>query len=488
MKLFHLLFVQLVFFFALQSCNHANKEKSEINVQSDKKGDSSRIVADSFTVIIGTYLGNKTRNYYGANAPEKLNVIWKHYLGSGRSEGKHGEDKQWFGSGWTGQVLITEEYGKLCLYIGALDHHLKKLNAEFGEMIWQFKFDDGIKGTGSVYVNTKTKKAEEKYSIIQGSKRGYGLSLNAPECYSLRSVSMLNGKELWRYNVRKTSSVSRDVDGTAIIVNDTIIAPLENGYLGFLDANITNSIGKFNTPLEIDLVPLFTGKDHRRNLIAEGSPTVLGYNVYNTCGSGWLFGVDVSSKEHVFKYYVGADLNGTSPVTSDSCLLVTVEREYIPGSGGIYKIDPRKESEDCVLWFFPTGSKSYADWNGGIIGSASVKDNLCVFTGIDGYLYLVDHIKIEPNSSSSSPDLKYQHPKPVLLDRKYIGPTISTPIVVEDKVIACGYSGIYLYWVNSEDKLELLDKLNTGVESTPVVWDHRIYVGSRDGYLYCLGE
>lgn len=25
-------------------------------------------------------------------------------------------------------------------------------------------------------------------------------------------------------------------------------------------------------------------------------------------------------------------------------------------------------------------------------------------------------------------------------------------------------------------------------ESTPLVWEGRIFIGSRDGYLYCLGE
>ncbi|MFU8890443.1 MAG: PQQ-binding-like beta-propeller repeat protein [Anaerosomatales bacterium] len=24
-------------------------------------------------------------------------------------------------------------------------------------------------------------------------------------------------------------------------------------------------------------------------------------------------------------------------------------------------------------------------------------------------------------------------------------------------------------------------------ESTPLVWEGRVYIGSRDGYLYCLG-
>ena len=26
------------------------------------------------------------------------------------------------------------------------------------------------------------------------------------------------------------------------------------------------------------------------------------------------------------------------------------------------------------------------------------------------------------------------------------------------------------------------------LESTPIVWNGRIYIGSRDGHLYCLGK
>jgi len=27
-----------------------------------------------------------------------------------------------------------------------------------------------------------------------------------------------------------------------------------------------------------------------------------------------------------------------------------------------------------------------------------------------------------------------------------------------------------------------------GFESTPLVWGKRVYIGCRDGYLYCLGN
>ena len=39
--------------------------------------------SDSVSVIISTFLGSNQRNYYGENAPDKLDVIYKVRLGCG---------------------------------------------------------------------------------------------------------------------------------------------------------------------------------------------------------------------------------------------------------------------------------------------------------------------------------------------------------------------------------------------------------------------
>jgi len=67
--------------------------------------------------------------------------------------------------------------------------------------------------------------------------------------------------------------------------------------------------------------------------------------------------------------------------------------------------------------------------------------------------------------------------------------SISTPLFVGDRIIV-GYDvGLDLYQVTAEEKLILLDRLSGPMfDATPVVWNRRIYAGSKDGYLYCLGE
>jgi len=176
---------------------------------------SSSIFAQVKEVVIGTYLGNEKRNYYGNEAPENLDEIWKLNLGGGISPAYGNPLKLWKGAGWTGQPLyIREETGDF-LILGAFDYNLKKINAQTGKIVWEYKFDDIIKGTGTFWENKKDTNPETKYLIIQGSRLGYWNSHDDKYIPSLRAVSYLTGKELWQLNSKKTDSYSRDVDGSS---------------------------------------------------------------------------------------------------------------------------------------------------------------------------------------------------------------------------------------------------------------------------------
>lgn len=118
--------------------------------------------------LIQTFLGNWQRNYYGENAPDTLGLVWKHYLGKGETViSRRIGTKLWAGAGWTGQPLLVKEKDSLYLIQGAYDHHLKKINAETGELIWQYQFDDVIKGTGTIWVNHHADEPENRIVILQ---------------------------------------------------------------------------------------------------------------------------------------------------------------------------------------------------------------------------------------------------------------------------------------------------------------------------------
>ncbi|MGD2033978.1 MAG: PQQ-binding-like beta-propeller repeat protein [Bacteroidales bacterium] len=451
---------------------------------------------------IDTYLGNQERNYYGNTAPSKLDTIWRTYLGEGISPAYGNPEKVWKGAGWTGQPLVIEEDGELFLILGAFDYNLKKIAAETGEIIWEYLFDDIIKGTGTVWKNSKSEKPAENCIVLQGSRRGIGTTLDSRFCPSLRGISFRTGEELWRMNVKRTLSYSRDVDGSALVIDDTAYLALENGLFTVFspDPGELETKDGMPQPKVYKELPFFLPEDtmvHGRNIESESSPCFLNERIYTTTGSGRVYGYNISKGDVDWIFEIGADLNGSPVVTSDSCLLVAVEKQYIDGKGGVFKLDPSGSPENCVVWYYPVEDKTWFHWEGGIVGSVAINDsyrsdaesNLAAFIGVDGFLYVVDHKSTDADKLVWGPGNKRRYPSPVLVYKEKTGGTISTPILTENRLVAPLDSGLLLYEYTSDYRFSLLDGIEgIRIDATPVVWNGRLYVASLDGYLYCFGE
>ena len=455
-------------------------------------------------VIIGTFLGNWQRNYYGNQAPDHLNLKWKTYLGKGKTiiSKKIGE-KEWAGTGWTGQPLLIRESGRLYLVLGCFDHNLKKIDAETGEVVWEYRFDDVIKGTATIWENYKAANITHRLVILQGSRRGIANDLNSKIVPSFRAVSYFDGKELWRLNVRRTPSYSRDVDASAIILNDTAYIGLENGIFTVFspDPRRASYRDAIFQPQIFEEIKLFTKRDsylHGGNLVTESSPALFGGRIYLTSGSGHVYGYNLKTKSLDWDFYVGSDIDGSPVVTADSCLLVTIEKQYISGQGGVFKLKPAKRPKDSVIWFYPTEDDSLLTWAGGVIGSAGINDcyrapndpSLGAFMAIDGNLYVVDHCKINHAAGTiPGPNEQQQYPIAQLIFKYKTGPSIATPVFTRDKLIAAGYHGLFLFEYDKSGNFRLIaHRKSSAFESTPIVHERRIYIGARDGYLYCFGD
>ena len=153
-------------FHLLQTINETNIFFS----QADSTKDSLKI-----DIKIPTFLGNEKRNFYGNSLPTKLEVIWKINLGKGETVISRKIGTQiWAGAGWTGQPLLVMENNVPYLIQGAYDHNLKKINAQTCEIVWQYQFDDVVKGTGTIWENKNCENFEDKYVILQGSRVGLG--------------------------------------------------------------------------------------------------------------------------------------------------------------------------------------------------------------------------------------------------------------------------------------------------------------------------
>jgi outer membrane protein assembly factor BamB len=77
-------------------------------------------------------------------------------------------------------------------------------------------------------------------------------------------------------------------------------------------------------------------------------------------------------------------------------------------------------------------------------------------------------------------------------EKKLQGPTWQSPVVVDDVLIEGDCNGVlHAYDVSEpgEDPPELWSvELGGCIESTPAVWDGRIYVGTRAGRFWAIGD
>ena len=449
-------------------------------------------------LLNASFLHNAQRNYYGDSAPSHLQTIWKHHLGKGTT--KVGtEEKIWKGAGWTGQPLLVKENGQLYLLQGAYDHHLKKLDAQTGQLVWQYQFDDVIKGTGTLWLNHQADSLHHFALILQGSRAGKSLYSSTVPSY--RAISLHNGQEVWRLNSARTLSYSRDVDGSALVWNDTAYLGLENSLWTIFDpdpAKATWRDGLLQPHLHRQRDTLYRPEDraqHGGNL-TEASPTLLGDRVYVPSGSGRVWGYHRQRDSLDWMYYIGSDMDGSAVATADDCLLITIEKQYIEGPGGVLKLDPSRPPDQAAQWFFPTLSEPFAMWEGGIIGSVAVNTQykadsapeLAAFVGIDGYLYVVQTTVLADTAPQPSYNPSLLLPRPQLVFRHYVGPSIATPLFVHNTIITTGSKGIHLFERDSTNNFFLKERVKIRCESTPVVHQGRLYVASRNGYLYCLGQ
>jgi outer membrane protein assembly factor BamB len=464
--------------------------------------DSSFNSPSKYRLRISTFLGDEQRNYYGNYAPDTLEILWKHYLGQGVTviSRKLGS-REWAGAGWTGQPLLVEEDTGLFIIQGAYDHHLKKINASTGKLVWEYKFDDVVKGTGTIWQTPDTFPDKNRLVILQGSRLGIGNYLDSKHIPSFRAISYHTGEELWRLDVKWTKSYSRDADGSALVLNDTVYIGLENSLFTVLNPSPYKAsvLDGMLQPEIIQESILYDDSDvisHKNNVVTESSPCLLDSVIYIASGSGHIFGYSLKLKEIIWDFFIGSDIDGSPVVTHDSCILVSIERQYIDGKGGAFKLNPKKPPDSAVIWYMPTENKEYSGWEGGIIGSCAVNDRyntdsmpyLAAFSAIDGHLYVVNHMIVDSTKQVFGPDGKKLYYAPELVFKHQIGASISTPIIVGNKIIASGYAGVYLFQYDKELNVKKLAKFTSSFEATPVVHNGRLYIASRDGYFYCLGR
>jgi outer membrane protein assembly factor BamB len=479
-------------------------------------------VSGDSELLVPTFLGNDQRRFYGRGVlGGSLKVLNKFNLGTGETNFK-GETHTWSGAGWTGQPALVKDGGRLYLVQGSYDHHLRKIDLETYKECWRYTFDDVVKASPTVYIDP-TATAENRIVVTQGSRIGKGIRVRGGQpAPSFRAVSFRTGKELWRMDVRETRCYSRDHDASALdLGNGVLFTSGENSIGIFLDSR-TAKASKRNgllQPAILGEVKLYNEEDakiHGGDLLVEGSPARVGDKIYIASGTGRVYGIDIPTKQIVWEYYTGTDLNGTMAISKDNKLFLSIEKQYVKGMGGIMKLDPAKNPSQAVEWFLPTQNVAFHTWEGGVIGSIAINDEyrdldtppLWASHAIDGYLYLGSQLEMT-NAKADGPRFEAKYPVPKLAAKVKVGASISTPIFADgNHLISAGYGGLHIFKIHfaqTEDhgddiiwssngkrfRVRLEEKRNPlngmGFEATPIVWDGRIHIASRDGFLYAIG-
>lgn len=449
------------------------------------------------------FRGNAHRTYYGEGpVPQSPRVLWRFPeegpMRSSSSVG--GESKVWAGTGWTGQPVVLENQGRVRVMFGAYDRAVHFLDAEDGSrFLPDLATGDIIKGSVAV--------DPDGYPLLYtGSRDGFfrvvAFDRNEPEVLWKLSAADVP-KPIW----------NDDWDSSPVVVDDYLFEGGENGYFYVVKLNRgygAEGLVKVD-PQVVLAFQAYTDALLRavgdRNMSIENSPAFhldpeRGDRVYFANGGGRVVGLDISvlglsDPDHatrgsdaealsplspgdfpvVFDYWMGDDVDATIVVDAEGMLYVAAELERrLPRArevGQLAKLDPYRAG-DPLVW-------SVADRGGN--GDAGIWATPALAGDM---LYVPTHTGRLLGVNRMSGEVVWEKPFPYH--------SWSSPVVVDDTLIVGDVTGVLHAYDLTNPQAEPPEiwsfKLPGGgaIESTPAVWKGRIYVGSRDGYFYALGD
>lgn len=421
------------------------------------------------------FRGNPTRTWYGTGpVPENPRTLWS-YPPSGGMCGQSsvgGETTTWCGSGWTGQPVVWERPdGVTEVAFGAYDKAVHFLDAETGEESRpSFLTGDIIKGSVTL------------------DPDGFPLLYTGSRDNRFRVIALDRDRptELWSLDANVVDGIwNNDWDGNAVIVDDVLYIGGENSW--FFAVELNRSRGEDGLvavdPKLLIAIPGYTDElisRVGRNVSIESSPAVFEQRVYFANSGGRVVGLDVSRVREgeapiVFDYWVGDDVDATIVIDAEGMLYVSVEDERKTDRaaelGQLIKLDPYTEGDPYVWGVEASGGGG----DGGFWATPALGDGVLYATAHTGRLMAVD---------TETGD--------VVWEEEITHHSWSSPVIVDDTLIAATCGGELLAFSiedpRSPEPVWTHRLSESCIESTPAVWNGRMYVGSRDGRFYAVGD
>ncbi|MEZ5273745.1 MAG: PQQ-binding-like beta-propeller repeat protein [Ilumatobacteraceae bacterium] len=426
-----------------------------------------------------TFRGNPTRSYYGTGPMPRTTpqVLWS-YPGNGPMCGEsseYGNVRTWCGTGWTGQAAVFERDGRTWVVFGAYDYKIHFVDAATGQDIIP-PFATGDLAKGNVTVDP------DGYPLIyEGSRDNY-----------LRIIAFDGSepRELWKLNGRtEDRKHNDDWDAAPLVLNGYLIEGGENSWFhgvqlnrGY-DANgmvTVNPALAFRVPgWDQQLINDLGSQDPNR-VSLEASVSVSGDTAWLNNSGGLLQGWDISSLRtgsgqvtRTFRFWTGDDSDASVVPDDEGYLYVGVEvdrnNRRAQQVGQLLKIDPRNP-DNPVVWSIDVNNGV----DSGTWATPIIVGDVVVWNTKPGKVYGIDRATGQ-----------------ILWKISVQGPVLSSPSLVDGVLIQADANGTIHAYDLADPRVEPTEiwslDLDGNIESTPVVWNGRIYVGTRGGYFYCIG-
>ncbi|MDQ2650123.1 MAG: PQQ-binding-like beta-propeller repeat protein [Actinomycetota bacterium] len=423
-----------------------------------------------------TFRGNPSRSYYGMGpVPRTLPTVLHRFPDQPmcRESRNLGTTKVWCGMGWTGQPLIAEQTRRWAVF-GGYDGNIHFMDAITGDRILpDVETGDIIKGTPTfdpdgfplVYTGSR----DDLLRIIAVDRPG-----QAEVLWTLDSES--RGPVLW----------NDDWDSSPIILDDHMIVGSESSRFWVIKLNRSvDAQGLVQVAPEVVFsTPAWDSQAISANgdevASVESSVAVYENTVYFGTSAGLVLGYDLSGlatgvpPRQVFRFYSGNDADASIVIDEDGFLYSASEYDRPLARarevGQLVKLDPRN-TVNPIVWKFDD-SKAL---QGGLYGTPAVTEDTVYVATSAGRLLALDR-------ATGAPRWERQLPPPVW----------GSPVVVDDVLLIGDCSGFLHAFDVSNPAVappELWSiELGGCIEATPAVWDGRIYIGTRAGHLFVLGD
>lgn len=422
-----------------------------------------------------TFRGSPNRTYYGEGpVPEAPSVQWSYPSRRmcSLSSDLEGE-REWCGTGWTGQPAVWERNGDLWVAFGAYDRKVHVLDGVTGApRMTPFLTGDIIKGSLTV------------------DPDGHPLIYIGSRDNNLRVLSFDTGElvELWRLDAYAIEPRlwNDDWDGSPIVLDDHLFVGGENSNFHVVRLNrFYDADGHAQVAPELLVVQPGWDEDLLRsigddNVSIEGSVTIVDDIVYFANSGGLVQGWDIApvrsggQPQRTFRFWMGDDTDASIVVDDDGYLYAAAEYERgnqrSRSLGQVVKLDPR-QPDAPVVWSVDarTGIDS------GVWATPAVYRDIVIVPTNDGRVLGLDRATGEIRWTLRLP-----------------GPLWSSPVVIDGTLVQ-GDCGGFLHAFDLSDTTQVPPELWSTpvggcIESTPVVWKDRIWVGTRGGHFHLIAD